>query len=89
MLFFAKFPSKTNTQRQVKNAHCTFLPNPKNAKNIAMTTQNVKIASKSMSINKKHKQMKKETQSQRETDLRLMLVPTTLAVMGILSSCPE
>ena len=37
---------------------------------------------------KKHK-IPKKTQRQRENDLRPKLVPTTLAVLGILSSCPR
>ena len=37
---------------------------------------------------KKHKKSQK-TQRQRENDLRPKLVPTTLAVLGILSSCPR
>ena len=46
------------------------------------------MTSKSMKSHKKTKKSKK-TQSQRENDLRPKLVPTTLAVMGILSSCPR
>ena len=44
--------------------------------------------SKSIKIDEKHKKSQK-TQSQRENDLRPKLVPTTLAVLGILSSCPR
>ena len=38
------------TQRQVKNEHCTFIPNPQNSKNIKITTQNYQITAKSMKI---------------------------------------
>ena len=40
-----------------------------------------------MKMHEKHS--KKKAQSERENDLRPMLVPTTLAVLGILSSCPR
>ena len=38
---------------------------------------------------KKTQKNPKKTQRQRENDLRPKLVPTTLAVLGILSSCPR
>ena len=40
-------------------------------------------------ITKYKNKLKQRTQSQRENDLRPKLVPTTLAVLGILSSCPR
>ena len=57
-----------------------------------MTTQNAYITAKLMEIYEKHKKTqrnRKKTQSQRENDLRPILVPTTLAVLGVLSSCPR
>ena len=39
----SQVPQQNEIQRQVKNAHCTFLPNPKKSKNITLTTQNFKI----------------------------------------------
>ena len=47
------------TQRQVKNEHCTFIPNPQNSKNIKITTQNYQITAKSMNIYEKHKKCQK------------------------------
>ena len=54
-----------------------------------MTAQNFKIPAKSMKINERQNKNEKKTRSQREHDLRPMFVPTTLAVMGLLSSCPR
>merc|ERR1711966_435780 len=55
---------KKKTQRQVKNLHCTCIPNPQNSKNIKITTQNVKIIPKSIKIFEKYKKSsKKNTKS--------------------------
>ena len=58
---------------------------PKFIKNQSKSPKIINNLSKSM---KNTKNLKK-TQSQRENDLRPKLVPTTLAVLGILSSCPR
>ena len=55
--------SPEKNQRQVKNEHCTFIPNPQNSKNIKITTQNVKITTKSIKICKKHRKSQKNTKS--------------------------
>ena len=88
-----KFPSKIKAQRQVKSQHCTFSPK-------SMTSQeyqnhypkSIKNPSKSSKIHQnllKNIENHQKTQSQRENDLRPKFVPTTLAVLGILSSCPR
>ena len=46
----SKNPQKKKTQRQVKNEHCTCIPNPQNSKNTKMTTRNSQITAKSMEI---------------------------------------
>ena len=55
----SKTLQKKKTQRQVKNEHCTFIPNPQNSKNIKITTQNYQITAKSMKIYEKHKKTQK------------------------------
>ena len=45
---------KNKTQRQMKNEHCAFIPNPQNTKNIKIATQNVKIITKSIKIVEKY-----------------------------------
>ena len=55
----SKIHQKNKTQRQEKNEHCTFIPNPQNSKNIKITTQNYQITAKSMKIYEKHKKHKK------------------------------
>ena len=66
-----KIHQKNKTQRQEKNEHCTFIPNPPNPKNIKITTQNVKIIAKSMKIyentQKKHKKNQKTYKVKGET----------------------
>ena len=82
------FPKSPKIQ-EYQNHH----PNPpkinqNHQKSRKITKKPSKINQNLLKSMKKHKKSQK-TQRQRENDLRPKLVPTTLAVLGILSSCPR
>ena len=63
--------TENKTQRQVKNEHGTFIPDPQNSKNIKIATQNVKIITKSIKIVEKYEKSQKNKKNTKSKGNRL------------------